>query len=114
MKILKTILLSVLPILSTAQLTKLDNVSTKLYMGENDTMKIYCSHCAGYRWQAALADNAIKQLGKYGGYDRGSYKLTKWGEQVKGDGCCIDVLLRAWQELRFGYGWNISDTHLAT
>ena len=111
MRSLILLLILVVPVLSYGQLTKLDNVSTKRYTGADDPNQIYCAHCAAMRWCYTLKLKAENQIGKYNGYDSNEYKLSKWGEQVKGDGCCIDVLLRAWQELYMAYGSNKSDEH---
>ena len=112
MRSLILLLILVVPVLSYGQLTKLDNVSTKIYTGADDPNQMYCAHCASSLWASQLADNAKEQIGKYNGYDSNEYKLSKWGEHVKGVGCCIDVLLRAWDSLDSVYRYNnLSDEH---
>jgi len=112
MKNIILIIVSIISIQTTAQLTELDNTDTKFYMTK-DTM--YCPFCALEPFKISLALAAKEQLEQYHYYDASEYKLSKWGEQVSHSGCCIDVLLRAWQNMsnnklyrRYG---NISDKH---
>lgn len=94
------ILLIMLPLTLHAQLTNLDYVKqTPDSTIKNKYMGAYCAHCAGLRWSEVLLANAKKQVGMYPTYDAAEQKLTRWGQQVSNDGCCIDVLLRAWQDM---------------
>ena len=102
------------------QLTELDDVKQipDSILAEKDC-GAYCYHCASMGVGIRLVENAQKQIGKYNTYDASEYNLSKgnklsnWGQQVEGSGCCIDVLLRAFQELTKNYRGekNISDEH---
>lgn len=112
MKNIATIILLLLPIIASAQLTELDNVSSELYMSTDTS---YCPFCSLSIYNNSLANIAKKQIKQYNYYDSSEYKLTKWGEQVPHSGCCIDVLLRAWQDMTqdklYQKNGNCSDKH---